>query len=226
MLGIPGLQDPLLKRPFSLHRLTEEGRVEVLYRIRGKGTRLLAGLKPGDAIEVLGPLGTSFPLEGPVTPVLVGGGLGVVPLVQLALSLIGRSPRIFLGARSGAELLSLELFQKVDPATSVSTENGDAGLKGFVTAPLQAFLEAGGSCTVYACGPLPMLAAVSDLCRAKGAKGYVSLEEHMACGVGACMGCVTDTVDGYKSVCREGPVFPMEKIRFSPFSASTDRGGT
>ncbi len=226
MVGIPGLQDPLLKRPFSLHRMTDEGRVEILYRIRGKGTRLLAERTTGDVIEVLGPLGKPFPLDSTGRPVLVGGGLGAVPLVQLALSLAGRSPRIFLGARAGAELLSLDWFRKADPETVVSTENGEAGLKGFVTEPFRAYLEdSGPTCTVYACGPTPMLAAVSAICRDRGIPGYVSLEEHMACGVGACMGCVTETVEGYKSVCREGPVFPMEQVRFSFPGGSPERGG-
>jgi len=225
MVGLPGLQDPLLKRPFSLHRITGEGDVQILYRIRGKGTRLLAELKEGDPVEVLGPLGTAFPLDCIGTPVLVGGGLGTVPLVQLALSLSGRSPRIFLGARTADELLSRDLFQEADPGTVMTTEDGTLGLKGLVSEPFAKFLESGEPCTVYACGPSPMLAAISLICRGKGVRGHVSLEEHMACGVGACMGCVTDTLDGYKSVCREGPVFSMDRVRFSLPSVKTRKEG-
>lgn len=208
--------DPLLKRPFSLHRIRSNGAVEIVYRVMGRGTELLAGLEPGSPIEILGPLGNGFPRAREGRPVLVGGGLGIVPLVALGQALQEKKPRIVVGARNRDELLSLPLLRKMDPHMTVCTDDGSEGLRGRVPDALVSCLESSMAeepLTLYACGPYPMLKALQELAARKDLPGFVSMEEHMACGLGACMGCVAPTVSGYRRVCREGPVFPLEEVK-------------
>ncbi len=218
MLGLRAAgNDPLLKRPFSLYRTTSDGFAQILYRVKGRGTRIMCGLKPGSTLEVLGPLGNGFP--PPVTdkqPLLVGGGLGIVPLVALAESIKHKSPMVFIGAGSKDEVLAQDVLSGTGAHLEIATEDGSEGRPGFVTDILKHFLNAPpspvSSYVLYGCGPKQMLKSVSSIAVQLGLEGYVSLEEHMACGVGACMGCVVKTPAGYRRVCKDGPVFAVNEI--------------
>ncbi|WP_025321349.1 dihydroorotate dehydrogenase electron transfer subunit [Deferrisoma camini] len=212
--------DPLLRRPFSIHRMDPltGGEFEVLFRVAGRGTSLLARRHVGDRVDVLGPLGRGFTLDAEA-PVLVGGGVGVAPLLFLAEAFLDRGvrPRLVLGARSDRDLLCHGDFACLSVPCELVTEDGSLGRTGLVTTPLEhALREAGGAARVYACGPMPMLRAVADLCARHGVGCEVSLEAHMACGVGACLGCVVPAAGGgYLRVCKDGPVFRGEQIAWN-----------
>lgn len=215
MLGAGRGYDPLLKRAFSLFRRTTDG-LQLLYRIRGKGTALLSSMKEGDVLDVLGPLGNSYPLPGPdQTPVVIGGGVGMASVFSLAERLSG-SCHLFYGARMEEELFLAGELSEVYENLVLCTDDGSCGIKGTVVDVLRDFMgrRSGGSAApiVYACGPLPMLKGIAGTAASLGMQGYVSLEENMACGIGACLGCVVKTKGGYKRVCREGPVFDIAEM--------------
>ncbi len=227
----PGI-DPLLRRPFSIHRMLEGGEFEVLFRVVGRGTRALGGVHVGDRVDALGPLGRGFRLEGS-RPLIVGGGIGVAPLLFLAESFLeaGVRPKLLLGARTERDLLCQDDFSCLALPFAVATEDGSAGSPGLVTRLLRRELAEGTEgVSVYACGPLPMLRAVARLCRERDVPCQVSLEAHMACGIGACLGCVVpEPGGGYVRVCKEGPVFRAEEIdwgRFGEEAALASRGAS
>jgi len=217
--------DPLLRRAFSIMRVEGE-EFEIFYRVQGRGTQLLSRRRAGEDINVLAPLGRAFSVfEGPA--ILVGGGVGVPPLIMLARQelLEGRanlnSLRVLAGARNAQEVIGKNDFAALGLAVEVATDDGSEGEQGLVTAPLQRLLqsESGGmQPTVYACGPLPMLRAVAELCVRYGAKCQVSLEENMPCGVGVCNGCVVrvlttgDAYGQYRRVCVDGPAMWAHEI--------------
>ncbi|GAB4271736.1 MULTISPECIES: dihydroorotate dehydrogenase electron transfer subunit [Deferrisoma] len=209
--------DPLLRRPFSIHRLDPHagGEFEVLFRVVGKGTRMLSRRHVGDRVDVLGPLGRGFSLDAE-EPVLVGGGVGVAPLLFLAEAFLARGvrPRLVLGARSDRDLLCHGDFECLAIPSEVVTEDGSLGEPGLVTKPLARVLDqAGPGARVYACGPVPMLRAVAAQAASRGVACEVSLEAQMACGMGACLGCVVRSASGeYVRVCKEGPVFDAREI--------------
>ena len=214
--------DPLLRRPFSIHRLDRAtGRFEFLIRVAGKGTRLLAGVRLGDLLDVLVPLGRGFGPAGEV-PLLVGGGIGVAPLLFLAEELLreGKRPKLLLGGRTERDLLCRGEFSCLAVPSAYATEDGSHGETGLVTKLLGRELEMAGEAgigkiTVHACGPVPMLAAVSRMAESYGAACEVSMEAHMACGLGACLGCIIKGRGGENlRVCREGPVFPSTLVRW------------
>jgi dihydroorotate dehydrogenase electron transfer subunit len=187
---------PFLPRAFSYLR-AKDGRLEFLWEDVGPGTRRLSDLRPGDELWLLGPLGNGF--EPDRRPLLVGGGIGIVPLACWqdevgAPALLG-----FRDARhaEAAELMGGEVH--------LATDDGSAGHHGFVTELLTAELERGGV-TVYACGPPPMLEAVRAICAERDVPAQLALEAGMACGFGACFGCVVPTRDGYVRLCVDGPV--------------------
>jgi len=210
--------DPLLRRPLSFCEIRpREGTITLIYRVVGKGTRVLAAARPGDELDLLGPLGHSFPdpRAGRGRLVLVGGGLGIPPLVAAAHwareyreveAVIGAPTRFYL---AGAE----ELRAAGVPVTAV-TEDGSEGARGLVTEPLQRLLEEGRAGEVWACGPEAMLAAVKELCAAASVPCFVSVAKHMACGFGACLGCTIPRagVPGYLKTCQDGPVFAAEEV--------------
>ena len=210
---------PLLKRPLSLHRLGPGEEISLLYRVVGVGTDLLARLRPGDRVELLGPLGRGFnPDLAEDHAYLVGGGIGVAPLLALSEKLGGGlKPTLIYGERNAADLLPesrLDLFS--GPAV-LTTDDGSRGIKGMVTGPLADAL-AERPAPVFACGPKPMLAAVAVLAEKYGVPAQVSLEARMACGMGACLGCSTHMKNaGYALVCAHGPVFAAEEVQWQPF---------
>jgi dihydroorotate dehydrogenase electron transfer subunit len=210
--------DPLLKRPFSLFRKTSRG-LQILYRIRGKGTMMMRDMKKGSLIHVLGPLGNSYPMPPKDhAPLIVAGGVGVVSLFSLAerLAAMKNKAEIYYGARGESDLLMTAGLKKVAKRLSLTTDDGSCGERGCITDMLSdSFVDAASAdrnTVIYACGPRPMLAALKGIVKDKGIPTYVSMEENMACGIGACLGCVVKTVNGNKRVCKEGPVFDISEI--------------
>ncbi len=207
--------DPLLKRAFSLFRKTESG-PQILYRVRGKGTEILKELKAGSVIEVLGPLGTFYPLPSEDTiPLVIAGGIGIASVFSFVEQYAGRAI-VFYGARTKDDLLMLQEVESFAKEVIISTDDGSAGVKGTAADTLSSFLSNPQSpipnYRIYACGPHLLLKAISEIARAHKIHSYISMEEHMACGIGACLGCVVKTRDGYTRVCKEGPVFEGREI--------------
>ncbi|MGI6036006.1 MAG: dihydroorotate dehydrogenase electron transfer subunit [Limnochordia bacterium] len=205
--------DPFLRRPLSIHECSlQEGTITLLYEVVGRGTDLLSRLQPGDKVDLLGPLGRGFTLVPQRRPVLVGGGMGLAPLLFLARRLreYGQRPLVLIGFRRGSDVVAIKDFADLDCKVELATEDGSVGAKGLVTSLVEKHL--GKEDAVYACGPRPMLSAVADLCQRAGAPLQVSLEEKMGCGIGACLACACPTPDGYVRVCTEGPVFWAEEV--------------
>jgi dihydroorotate dehydrogenase electron transfer subunit len=216
MIAVDNGLDPLLKRPISIHRWLD-GDIQFLYRVVGKGTDILSRKKPGDFLELLGPLGNGFPVNNKYQDIiLVAGGLGIAPIFALAESLKERNPVLFYGARTKEELLCIDELNAIGIDPVISTDDGSSGkkdnivniLKKHVTRRLSHLTDQ----ILFACGPGPMLKALSSVAKECKMKGYAALEQNMACGLGTCLGCVIKTTKGYKRVCREGPVFPIEEI--------------
>ncbi|HEV3464726.1 MAG TPA: dihydroorotate dehydrogenase electron transfer subunit [Actinomycetota bacterium] len=203
-----------LRRPFSIRRAEPSGTVEVVFDVVGAGTRILAGLRPHDTVDALGPLGRPFdPPEGPVGCLLVGGGYGTAPLFFLAAELRARRCRVdfAIGAATAGRLLDAMEAKRLGHSLTVTTDDGSAGQRGLVTDPLPGLLAGTGAERVYACGPMPMLAAVSRVAAAAGVPCQVAVEEQMACGTGICFSCVVPVRGSGETrmarSCLEGPVF-------------------
>jgi dihydroorotate dehydrogenase electron transfer subunit len=209
--------DPLLPRPMAVYRARASNgaaEVEILYKVSGRGTALLADTLAGQRVRFLGPLGVAWPEPAPgETALLVGGGTGIASLYELAARLAGRDARVLLGARSARELMGRDDFASLDVPIDVATEDGSEGVTGRVTALLEPALESETPLRIYACGPTPMMRACAELAAAKECACFVSLENNMACGFGVCLGCaVPVNRGGYALVCREGPVFDAVSI--------------
>lgn len=205
----------LLPRPISICEIDrEEKSLRLVYRVAGKGTEEFSHMSQGTEIFVLGPLGNGFPLKGKKA-FLVGGGIGIPPMLELSKSL-NCEKQILLGYRD-----NLFLNEEFKPYGSVyiATEDGSAGTKGNV---IDAIRENGLKADIiYACGPLPMLRALKEYAKEQGIECYVSLEERMACGIGACLGCVCKSGErdahtnvNNKRICKEGPVFLAQEVEF------------
>jgi dihydroorotate dehydrogenase electron transfer subunit len=211
--------DPLLRRPLSVLRADPSaGRVWVLVKVVGRGTRLLAEMKPGATIDIIGPLGRGWPEPPPEGDlVLLAGGVGVAPLIFWAEWLQERYPQSHVvsifGAASEQELACwLELAARSDEFY-VATEDGSAGEQGLATDLLRAHLAQRKAGAVYACGPRPMMAAAAKMCGEAHLPCFVAMEQWMGCGIGACLGCAVPTPEGrYVRVCTEGPVFACDEI--------------
>lgn len=207
--------DPLLPRPMAVFR-REGAALEVLYKVTGRGTALLAAARPGERVRAVGPLGRGFPLPEPAErAVLVGGGTGIASLFDLAARAREQGPvTVLLGARSASELMAVDAFRALGVALELATDDGSAGRRGLVTELLPAAL-AEGRARVYACGPTPMMRRAAELAAAAGKPCLASLENRMACGFGVCLGCAVPRASGgYALVCRDGPVFSAEGLRW------------
>jgi dihydroorotate dehydrogenase electron transfer subunit len=217
-----GSSDPLLRRPLALHRLLpQEGTVELLVRVVGRGTAWLAARAPGEALDLLGPLGQGFSLPARASNVLlVAGGMGIAPLVAVAEGALGQGCAVVLalGARTAAELYPASLLPP-EVELHLATDDGSSGRRATVVDLLRD-AELGllhWADRLMGCGPRPMLAELAAAVRAgrlrwRAGFAQVSLEERMACGVGACLGCVVPTRKGYRRVCRDGPVFDLKEL--------------
>lgn len=221
---VDGSATTFLRRPISINRVDREANeLWLLVHIVGEGTRWMASLSVGDVLNVMLPLGRGFTLPSvPALPssglsercLLVGGGVGTAPLLYLGemLSRAGACPMFLLGARTHDDLLQLDLFRRLGEVC-VTTEDGSAGERGFVTQ--HSIWQTTPSPTlIYTCGPKPMMQAVARMARERHIPCEASLENLMACGLGACLCCVEDTVDGHVCVCQQGPVFSTDKLKW------------
>jgi dihydroorotate dehydrogenase electron transfer subunit len=229
MIGVPG-SDVLLRRPFSVCGLPgtfadgTAGAVQILYRVYGRGTRLLASLGVGAMLHVLGPLGRgfAFPASQDARIVLIAGGIGSAPFPAFLdrLASDGRTASMIYGARSADELPLLDWFKARCREVVVTTDDGSLGHRGVVTHPLAEMVRAPerDRLHLYACGPTPMLKAVAKTALAAGVACDLALEAPMACGFGVCLGCVVPTHEhaggpiAYERVCVEGPVMSATRV--------------
>ena len=232
--------DPLLRRPLSVHRISSRPNIiEFLYRVTGKGTQIMSRRSKGTSIDLLGPLGTGFRVPRSQSNfILVAGGIGVAPLVALSDELAKfrkRSITVILGAKTRSLLTCEQEFKEVGARVIVATEDGSQGDKALASEVLEDLIkefdlrkstspftskdtslitigdyrpEVG----LYACGPVGMIRSIAQIARHHRIQIQASLEERMACGIGACLGCAIKTRSGYKTVCKDGPVFDLEDI--------------
>lgn len=205
-----------LRRPISINYIDKEkNELWLLIQKIGAGTVKLSQAKPGDTINIIHPLGNgfSYPVDGQKELLLTGGGVGVAPLLYLGSELKkrGYKPVFLLGARTKGDLLQIDDFKAISD-TYVTTEDGSDGEKGFVTQ--HSILQKRKFDMIYCCGPRPMMEAVAKHAYATSTECEVSLENMMACGIGACLCCVEDTTEGNVCVCKEGPVFNIKKLQW------------
>jgi dihydroorotate dehydrogenase electron transfer subunit len=209
----------LLRRSIAIST-TENGRVTVVVSAAGPGSTWLTQRRPGDTVDVVGPLGRPFPpAPSGARALVVGGGYGAAALVGLAarLKADGHQVDVVAGAAGADRLCSVQELTGIADTVLVTTDDGSSGRQGLVTLAVDELLAGAG--VVYACGPMPMLRAVADAATARGIPSYVAVEESMACGIGVCMTCVLPIVgeDGrtrFSRSCVEGPVFGGDRVRF------------
>lgn len=215
-----------LPRPFSIFSVSENNHIEILYKVVGRGTEFLSRLDKRSEIELLGPFGNGFQINVHHLPdefIIVAGGIGVAPLLGLLELIRFTCPevpvKVFLGGRGMTDLLCVQELGKYAAEVIVATQDGSAGVNGYVTDALEDYLRGGDPdrrFTLYSCGPNPMLRRIYDIVCHLNAVTYFSLEASMACGMGLCMGCaVKKRGGGYYLVCKDGPVFNGDMIEFS-----------
>ncbi|MFA6282247.1 MAG: dihydroorotate dehydrogenase electron transfer subunit [Candidatus Omnitrophota bacterium] len=210
----------ILRRPLSIHKI-EKNLIYILFRIRGRGTKLLSQGKKGDVLNVIGPLGNGFDLKSQ-TNILIAGGMGVAPLVFLAERLAAAKKSktknlVLLGAKNKKEVLAEKEFKKLGFEIQVATDDGSRGLKGNVVGLLKKILSTyqldNLSTSLYSCGPKEMFYEIKKVLeKYPHINAQVSFEQFMGCGLGVCCGCVIETKSGYKKVCKDGPVFNLKDI--------------
>ena len=206
--------DPFLRRPFSYYRVHNDDTVEILYEVLGHGTFLLTQKPVGSELKILGPLGKGFTsTKQSKKRVLIAGGIGVPPLVYFSEK--NKVDYLIIGAKSKAEILPETELNKTSGEILFATNDGSYGKKGFVTVLLEDLLKkhSPDELFIQMCGPKPMMQAVIDIAQVKGIEGEASLDEDMACGVGACLGCMVNTDKGLVPSCVEGPIFSFNCIK-------------
>lgn len=219
--------DPLLRRPFSIHRVIEEDGqrvgIELLYKVVGPVTERMARMNKHQALDIVGPLGQGFRLPARARTVLIaGGGIGVAPVVFLASWLCSRGIdpaccRVFIGGRSKDDVLCAEEFEHLGMTVHRATDDGSLGHRGRVTDLIAQALETEAPDVMYACGPHPMLTVLAGLADKKKVDCQLSVETLMACGICACMGCAvakSDDDTSYMHVCKNGPVFEARELNW------------
>ena len=221
MVKIDNSQDPLLRRPLSFHQIKPEHKtVEIVYEVVGRGTALLSQRKIGDNVDLIGPLGNGFDLTGGEKfSLIVGGGIGIAPMYALAKTLAahGKTVVTVIGARDRARLIAMNDFKAAGDVFTC-TNDGSCGTKALLADRLNAILEneipnsQHSATAIYACGPTVVLKLIAELAAQRGINCQLSLEEKMACGIGACLGCVVNTNKGFKKVCSDGPVFNAKEL--------------
>ena len=207
-IAIPG---KYLRRPISVNRFfPDENELHLLYNIAGEGTEILSRINPGEELDILSGLGNGFSIPDDISnPILLGGGIGAAPLLQLAYDLVyqGKHPSVVIGYNTKDESWGME-EELIETGIScfIATLDGSKGVKGFVTDAIKQHDIKFDY--FYACGPMPMLRSLSTL----PSSGELSLECRMGCGFGACMCCSLETKNGHKRICKEGPVFKKEEL--------------
>lgn len=199
-----------LRRPISVCDY-DNNKIIIIYKVVGSGTKAMSNMSVGTKLDILTGLGNGFTIKDESkNPLVIGGGVGVPPMYSLTKFLVekGISPKIILGFNSREDIFFEEEFKKFGCEVYITTNDGSYRTKGFVTDVIGKLLNYD---YFYACGPIPMLRAVSN---ATNCSGQLSFEERMGCGFGACMGCSCDTLTGYKRVCKEGPVWLKEEIKW------------
>ncbi len=210
--------DPLLPRPMAIYRAIDAPggpAIEILYKITGRGTSLLAEARPGQKISIVGPLGRAFPHPEPAERVLiVAGGTGIASVFDLAAQLrSSHGLSVLLGSRTAGDLMAVEDFESLGIPLQIATDDGTRGARGQVTDLLSAALESAESTRVFTCGPTQMMHRCAQICAAADVPCIAALENHMACGFGVCLGCAAPLVrGGYALVCRDGPAFDAALI--------------
>ena len=207
-----------LRRPISICEINKEkGTIRLVFEIRGKGTQKLAELNTGDSIDLIAPLGNGFKVLNDKKAICVGGGIGTPPMLSIAKK-YGNNAVVISGFRNMSAVILQDDFKAIGAKNVLCTDDGSAGIKGFVTDALRTEIENCKPDIVYSCGPMVMLKNVTAICKEYGIECQVSLEQRMACGVGACLVCVCKTVkDGEEfnsHVCKDGPVFDSEEVVF------------
>ena len=214
MIGAPGFT---LRRPISICGIDRErGTLRFVFEVRGNGTETIASMGEGESLDVIAPLGNGFRIPEGKRIVVVGGGIGVPPL--LGVSHVSRELcTAIIGFRDYTKIILADEFKENGSETVLCTDDGSVGQQGVVTVPLEEVLKKGDTAVVMACGPTPMLKAVVDMCGRYDVPCQISLEQRMGCGVGACVVCSCMTVrDGkeyYSRVCKDGPVFNAEEVK-------------
>jgi len=205
-----------LRRPISINYVDKEkNELWLLIQIIGDGTRKLSELNEGDIVNLIYPLGNSFSIPDSNNRdkklLLIGGGVGIAPMLFLGseLKMLGYNPIFLLGAKTSDDLLELDMFRQFG-AIHTTTEDGSQGEKGYVTD--HSILKNQDFDMIYTCGPRPMMMAVARYAKEHGIPCEVSLENNMACGIGACLCCVENTIEGHICVCKEGPVVNIQKL--------------
>ena len=209
-----------LRRPISICEIDKDkGTLRIVFEVRGTGTEKLSQLSVGDKMNMIAPLGNGFTINdipADKTVIIVGGGIGVPPMLQAAKSFGCNRVKAITGFRSKDRVILEDDFKRIGADISVCTDDGSYGEKGLVTFPLIEELEKGGAAMIYACGPTPMLKAVVNTAKLYNVLCEVSLEQRMACGVGACVGCAVNISrsgrDFVLRVCKDGPVFKAEEV--------------
>ena len=209
--------EPFLRRPISIYNTDKEnGIIEIIFRASGNGTEILAKREEGEFIDLIGPLGHgSFQYEGYKNIAVLGGGIGVFPLYELAKN-AGKTARVntYLGFKDEEAVILEEKFKNVSDSVIVTTDDGTYGKHGFAIDVLREDIERKSIDGIFACGPLVMLKAVQELAKEKNIPCQISLEEKMGCGFGVCLGCAVKPADRtyFLHVCKEGPVFDASKV--------------
>lgn len=208
--------DKPLRRPISICEILPDA-LRLVFAVRGEGTAWLSQCKAGESIDVMGPLGNGFPLQEGKAALFVGGGIGTPPLLEAAKQYTGKADAV-LGFRNKAAAILLPDFERHCETVLVTTDDGSLGTQGLVTDDMRLAYQVTKYDVVYACGPAAMLKAVQALAEQLGSKCYVSLEERMGCGVGACLVCACKTQKAgdekaaYRHVCKDGPVFLAKEV--------------
>lgn len=220
---IPALKDRILRRPFSICGYDPgKGTLTIVYKIVGAGTAELARMRPGEICDVMGPQGNGYPMpDASVTPILVAGGYGSAATLPLAVRSVNKG-MLLLGARSDADLILADEYEKVGYDVRLATQDGSVGYHGLVTGLLdRALADAPAKPVLYACGPTGMLMALGKLAQTLSVTAYLSLDQHMCCGVGACFACVIKKKDStspdgwrYSRTCKEGPVYEAAEVYY------------
>lgn len=214
--------DPLLRRPISIHRIGKKY-IEILYNVVGKGTKILSQKEAGDKVDIIGPLGNGFKIykNSKSLKMLVAGGMGVAPLLGLTEEVVryikGKRLVVILGAKTQSHILCEKEFKRLASEVHIATEDGSKGKRALATELAREIMKSKKyrwqDICVYAAGPINMIKALCKLVEGCSIESQASLEERMACGLGACLGCVVDTQSGYKRVCKDGPVFNFCELR-------------